>query len=147
MDLRTHTGVVVAVLAAAITRPPPSVVPVVHRGVGPPDPYAAVPYCVVYSGLADTDGPSGSPDADVDAEVQVTSIGDSEEQASWMADKVRAALLDGAVPAPPTGRAWQRPRRPILHVLTRPVERDDDAGPGAPLFHVATVYALPTTPA
>ena len=138
MDLRTHTGVIVTALAATGLD--------TFRGVGPADPYGSVPYCVVFSGHADTDGPMAAPDDDVDAEVQVTSVGDSEEQAAWMADKVRTVLLYGTPPAPPAGRAWSRPRRPVIHVLTRPCERDDDAGPGAPLFYVATVYAIPTTP-
>ena len=138
MELRTHTGVVVTMIDTAGLD--------VYRGIGPPAPHDSVPYCVVYSGDAHTEGPSGDPDSDVSMEVQVTSIGDSEEQAAWMADRVRNTLLSVTPPTPPSGRAWLRPQRPIDHVLTRPCERDDDAGPGAPLYYIASVYAIPTTP-
>lgn len=136
---RTHTDVVVSALLAL-----PIAIPV-FRGEGPPDPLATVPYWVVHAGLAVTDGPSADPYADLDPEVQVTSVGSQSDQAEYLADVAFAALIGKAL-LPPVGRSWMRPGAPVGHELTRPVERDPDYGAGSPLFYVAAVYSLPSTP-
>lgn len=138
--LRSHTDVVMAALTSVDKVG-------VYRGMGPVDPLGSVPYVVVYAGAANTDGPSASQYADVDAEVQVTAVGDSAEQAEWAADEVFAALIGGVALAPPAGRRWLRPGAPVSHVLTRQVERDLDFGEGAPLFYVVSLFSLSSTPA
>jgi hypothetical protein len=136
-DLRTHTGCVVTALTlGGVTT---------YRGIGPANPYDIAPYVVVYAGSADTDGSAENPDADVWFEIQITAVGRTAEQAEWVADKARRVLIDGNIP-PPANRAWMRRQRPALHVLTRPVERDDDAGPGSPMFYVASIYSLASSP-
>lgn len=137
--LRTTVAAVVATLDADPTY-------AAYRGQGPASPLTAAPYWVVYGGMAHADGPAGSPWADFSPEVQVTSVGLTAEQAEWMADRAFTLLIGPALTAP-TGRAWLRPNAPAGHVLTRPVERDDDFGPSTPLFYVAAIYDLPTTPA
>jgi hypothetical protein len=136
--LRTHTDVVMDALVAAHIA--------VHRGMGPTDPLGSAPYSVVYAGSATTTGTSADQYADVEQEVQVTSVGTAPEQAEWFADKVRAALVGQLLP-PPAGRRWLRPGAPIGHVLTRPVERDLDFGEGAPMFYVVQIFDLLSTPA
>lgn len=136
--LRTHVDVVLAALTTAGLKP--------YRGVGPADPLATAPYCVVYAGTAQTGGPMGAMWSDVMPEVQVTSIGRRSDQAELWNDKVFAALI-GAALAPPAGRAWLRPSNPAGHVLTRPVERDDDYGVANPLFYQVSIFELPSTPA
>jgi hypothetical protein len=136
--LRSHADVVETTLRQAGLS--------VHRGIGPPDPLGSVPFAVVYAGTAVTDGPTSDPHADVDPEVQVTSVGETSQQAEWLADAVFAALVGVELPAP-AGRQWLRPGAPTEHVLTRPVERDVDLGAGAPLFYRISIYALPSTPA
>jgi hypothetical protein len=137
--LRTTVGVVVSTLDADAAY-------AAYRGVGPPDPLTAAPYWVVYGGMGQTDGPVAAPWADLSPEVQVTSVGKTAEQAEWMADRAFTLLIGPALSSP-SGRAWARPLAPVGHVLTRPVERDDDFGPSTPLFYVAAIYDLPTTPA
>lgn len=139
MELRAHTSAVIAALEALATFG-------VYRGQGPADPLAMAPYWVVYAGLATTDGPSGDPYADVNPEVQITSVGAQADQAEYLADSAFAALIGQPIP-PPAGRAWLRTSAPVGHVLTRPVERDDDFGAGSPLFYVVSIFALPSTPA
>lgn len=135
--LRTHVDVVMAALVTAGLKP--------YRGMGPPSPLESVPYCVVYAGTAQTDGPMGAMWSDVMPEVQVTSIGKRSDQAELWNDKVFAALIGQALP-PPSGRAWLRPGAPAGHVLTRPVTRDDDFGVTTPLFYQVSVFELPSTP-
>lgn len=135
--LRTHVDVVMAALAAAGLKP--------FRGMGPPDPLGSAPYCVVYSGLAHTDGPMGAMWADLLPEVQVTCVGKRSDQAELWNDKVFAALIGQALPAP-SGRAWLRPGAPAGHVLTRPVARDDDFGVATPLFYQVSIFEFPSTP-
>lgn len=115
------------------------------RGIGPTDPLGSAPYAVVSSGAAATDGTAADQYADLEHEVQVTSVGTSPEQAEWFADRVIEALVGTHVPPPP-GRKWLRPGAPIGHVLTRPVERDLDFGEGAPLFYVVSIFSLLSTP-
>lgn len=138
LALRPHVDVVVVALRSAGV--------VVHRGIGPSDPLTAAPYCVVYAGTTETDGPSSDLYADALTEVQVTSVGKTSEQAEWVADKAFAALV-GTFPNPPPGRRWLMPGAPVGHVLTRPVTRDDDFGKGSPLFYIVQIFSLPTTPA
>jgi hypothetical protein len=117
-----------------------------YRSVGPSNPLDAVPYTVVYAGMVQTDGPVSAPYVDMGTEFQVTAVGGTADQAEWAADAVCTALV-GTTLAPPAGRAWLSGTQPICHVLTRPIERDDDIGAGSPLFYVPMLFAAPTTPA
>ncbi|THA38123.1 hypothetical protein [Streptomyces sp. A1547] len=55
---------------------------------------AQVPYAVLYPLGLTTDGPPyGQADGDARALLQVTSVATTAEQAEWMADRVRAAML------------------------------------------------------
>lgn len=137
LSIRSHVVVVTTALAGTGFA--------VFEGKGADDPLSAAPYYVVYGGLVTTDGPSSRPYADADAEVQVTSVGIASNQAEYLADQAFAALV-GVALSPPAGRAWLRTGAPVGHVLTRPVERDDDFGAGSPLFYVASIFHLPTTP-
>lgn len=138
LTLRKTVDVVVAALQTAGIA--------VHRGVGPVDPLAAVPYVVVHAGMVETDGPASALHADTLPEVQLTCVGKTSEQVEWMADKAFDSLL-GVALTPPSGRAWLNPGHPVRHVLSRPVERDDDFGAKAPLFYAVHIVALPSTPA
>jgi hypothetical protein len=140
LTLRKTVDVVVAALTGAgIT---------VHRGVGPADPLAAAPYVVVRAGAVQTDGPASALHDDTLPEVWMHCVGKTSEQVEWIADKAFDSLLNTATPlTPPTGRAWMNPGHPVRHVLTRPVERDDDFGTKAPLFYAVHIVQLPSTPA
>ncbi|MGW2985297.1 hypothetical protein [Streptomyces goshikiensis] len=55
---------------------------------------AQVPYAVLYPLGLMTDGPPyGQADGDARALLQITSVATTAEQAEWMADRVRAAML------------------------------------------------------
>lgn len=56
---------------------------------------AQVPYSVLYPlGVTPSGPPYGAPDADARVLLQLTSVATTAEQAEWMADKVRAAMLN-----------------------------------------------------
>lgn len=138
LALRATVDVVVAALDSAGIA--------TFRGVGPDDPLAASPYVVARAGGVETDGPSSAQYVDSTPEVHLTCVGRSSEQAEWMADTAFDALFLATL-TPPPGRAWLSPGAPIHHVLSRPVIRDDDMGPEAPLFYAIHIVALPSTPA
>ena len=97
-------------------------------------------YAVLYQGVTTRiDGPSSDPDADTVAEYQVTSIGLTRVQASWVADNVRAALLSAALTVP--GRSVQL----VEWASGLPATRDDDVVP--PLFYAIDMYAVTSSPA
>lgn len=123
---RDHTAAVVATLdAAGITAGNGS-------GAG-----LSGKYAVVYTDLGTLDGPIGDRFADLAQTIFVHSIGVGPDQAQWVADKSRTALLAG-VDVP--GRAPLY----LVHTSSQPVQRDDDVKP--PVFYAVDVYTLSTTP-
>lgn len=125
---RTHTAAVVATLeAVGLT---------VGDGSGKG---LTAPYAVVYADLGGLDGPMGDRYADLDQTVFVHGVGTGPEQAQWVADKARVALLTTAITV--TGRSVMC----VEHVTSVPVQRDDDVTP--PLYYSVDEYLLSTTPA
>ncbi len=100
----------------------------------------ALPYSVLYEVAGGSlGGPVARPYDDADQMYQVTSVGSTAEQARWMADKVRAALL---------GSVWAVAGRSTMRVgldVTSGLLRDDDVQP--PLYYCADRYRVTTTPA
>jgi hypothetical protein len=97
-------------------------------------------YAVLFQGVTiQVDGPVSDANADVIAEHQLTSVGLTRPQASYIADKARAALLNGDVAVP--GRCVQL----VEWTSGHPVTRDDDVTP--PLFYAIDIYAITTSPA
>ena len=102
---------------------------------------AATPSCVLDDiGGGALDGPVSDSQADAEVPFQVRCIGRSAEEARWVADKVRAAVVNVTV----AGR-----------VMSRPVEfdgpggqlnRDDDAASPS-LYGYQIRFRLHTTPA
>ncbi len=91
------------------------------------------PYAVLYA-LDDAER-VGDMSAAVDVtgwfEFQITSVGDTREQAEWLADLLRTHIL--AVKLTPSGFVMF----PWRNVVTNLPERDDDVQP--PLFYVTSV--------
>lgn len=87
----------------------------------------------------DLDGSLGLGQEDAEALYQITCVGATQEQAEWVADTARIALLAATPTAP--GRAV------VLVVIDElgGSTRDDDAQP--PLWFIADRYRLLTTPA
>ena len=113
----------------------------VGDGQAPDDPSPAYPYLVVYS-LADADrsGPISDGQADVTHNIQITTVGQTPEQATSLMDLAAVGLrgLDaGAV----TGREIQL----VEETFSGGVERDDDFQP--PLFYAVSIFDIMTTPA
>lgn len=69
---------------------------------------------------------------------QVMCVGQGPEQAEWVSDRVRAALL---APLSVTGRTWVG----VSHEPGPPLLRDDDVNP--PLFWLSETYRITTHPA
>lgn len=86
VDRRPVTSAIVAMLAAAHGRP-------VGDGEAPAD--TTLPYSVVFEVPGGGfEGPAfAAPDADAAFVYQVTSVGERRDQAGWMADQNRRALL------------------------------------------------------
>lgn len=112
----------------------------VYRGRGPRDPNASVPYVVLNHAGLTVDGPANSPHADFYPAIQLTSVGDTSEQAELAADWAREAIY--GVLVPPAGRAWIGP---VDHQTTTPTQRDEDTNPA--LFYLASIFILQSTPA
>jgi hypothetical protein len=102
-------------------------------------PAGGFPYTVVYS-LDDeaVDGPFNDWEADVTHTIQLTTVGETPEQARMLQDANRAAMHTLAAPA---GREVSQVRRSG----GMPVERDPEEQP--PLFYAVDVWAVVTTPA
>ena len=69
---------------------------------------------------------------------QVTSVGQSPEQADWVATRCRDALLDERL----AEAGWELAK--IEHTASSPIRRDDDI-PGAVLFYAVDNYELTAT--
>ncbi len=128
---RVLTGAVLTHLRAQVARP-------VGDAAVPTD--QTLPYAVLYpAGSGRLDGPQSDVHADAQQVVQVTSVGESREQAEALSDRVRAAMLD-ARPAV-AGRYVQD----VQLDASQPVRRDDDVRPA--LWYAVDLFRLWTTPA
>lgn len=72
--------------------------------------------------------------------VQTTAVGGDPAEARWAAEKAQGALLD-VVPTVSGRTCW-----PIYSEMSRPVERDPDVDPSAPLFYAVDVWRLTSIP-
>lgn len=109
---RAHTAAVVAAIAAqGVT---------VYNGGAPDSP--VLPYCAVFSdagrGLATSMGQSTDQYVHT---FQTTSVGTSQEQAAWVAEKVREALSGKTL----TIAGWST--QPVQHIMAGIDGRDYDA--------------------
>lgn len=84
---------------------------------------ATAPYAVFYpnSGMKSGFHRNLVNDGPTELRYQVTAVGDTADQAAWVADKVTAALL-GGVPSVSGRRAW-----PAVQEAAQPIRRDDDS--------------------
>lgn len=124
--IRTHTDAVIAALVAADLT--------VGLGVRPD---GASKY-VVLSTFGDVEPSSVSePYGAFVWTGQVLCVGQGPEQAEWVADRVRTALL---APLTITGRAWMG----VDHEPGPPLQRDEDVNP--PLFWLSETYRITTHP-
>ena len=97
------------------------------------------PFGVVYSlYVAERDGPMSDDTADGWWQYQVTSVGDTREQAQGLADELEAAILRTSLSA--TGYVVG----PVKRAERFPVERDDDVQP--PLFYQTVTFSIFVTP-
>lgn len=110
---------------------------------GPPD-GATVPYAVLWtdSGTRTREKLCAKSNRS-DPLAAVTSVGSTEEQAGWVAEKVFAALLD-QVPTV-AGREFA----PIAHEVSDPLRRDPDVVQpgGSVVFEQVDVFRVPNWPA
>lgn len=110
----------------------------IHDGESPDG--AEPPYAVAYfdTGMKSgfhrnlvNDGPN-------ELRYQITSVGDTRDQAAWVADKMTAAVL-GTVPTVAGRRVW-----PAVEEGSQPVRREDDSNV---LFLVTSQYLTRSDPA
>jgi hypothetical protein len=123
-----HSDAILTAVGAAVT---------VYDADGPAQPHGAVPYAVIRTDSGDLSGSLGNRHSDLTLTVWVTSVGGTREQAQWVADEVRAVMLDS--PPAVTGRTAQ----PAWQQLSQPVSRDDGLEP--PLFYAVAAYRLHTS--
>lgn len=96
------------------------------------------PYGVLFplpGGVAS--GPLDAPEEDFESLLQVTCIGESRYQAEWVADKVRAVMINTQFAI--DGRSFVRARTD----MEGGIQRDDDVQP--PQFYKPERYRLVTT--
>lgn len=96
-------------------------------------------YAVVYADLGVPDGPMGDPYADLDQTVFVHGCGSTAEQAQWVADKARTALLGSPITVADRAVLY------VDHNSSQPVARDDAISPA--VFYAVDQYTVATTPA
>jgi hypothetical protein len=102
---------------------------------------SAVPCLVLHMGAGDVDSRTlDDRRTALDAEFELMGIGSGPEQARWVADKARAALLGATIAV--TGRRVSR-ARPVQ--FPRDVYADRDVSP--PLWLAPVRYAVRTDPA
>ena len=114
----------------------------VGDGEAPENPSPAFPYSVVYS-LDDElrTGPMSDGQADVIHNIQVTTVGETREQAQKLVDKIRIKLLETPIPLTIASRSVQ-----LVDLADGGiVERDETEQPR--LFYAVDVWAITTTPA
>jgi hypothetical protein len=136
--LGAHTAAVLACLTAALGALSPAVpVQVGRKKDDQIDVHSK--HAVIWPLSPDFDGPVGDYAADLTYAFQVTSVGETVDQAEWVADRVRAALIAGPITI--AGRAVE----PVRPTGGPPVQRDDDISP--PMYYRAETYELCTSPA
>ncbi|WP_157253210.1 DUF3168 domain-containing protein [Nonomuraea typhae] len=110
----------------------------IHDAKAPQD--AAPPYAVIFfdTGMKSgfhrnlvNDGPN-------ELRYQVTSVGETRDQAAWVADKMAAAVL-GSAPELPGRRIW-----PAVEEGSQPVRREDES---TALFYGTSQYLTRSDPA
>lgn len=116
----------------------------VYVGGGPAEPHTKVPYCVLYPHTARFSGTAADAHADVDYQAMVRYVGATPDQAEDACDRVRAKLLATATALAPSGRILSGP---VRCEALEPCTRDDDARLNYPLWTLADLFVLPTTPA
>lgn len=135
-QLRPHADAVLSVLTAALG----AVSPAVPVGVGrKPDDTSSTRWAVLYPLGAEFDGPIGDDAADLTYTFQVTSVADTVERCEWVADLVRAALINTDLTV--TGRHCD----PTSPTGGSGIQRDDGVNP--PCYYRADTYTTYTSPA
>ncbi len=113
----------------------------------PADPDPEFPYAVVQLiPDAERTGPMNDGQVDVVHNIQVTSVGQTRQQASALADDVNAALRDETDPPNPVSKIVIAGREvSLVEVeLDGSIERDDTFQP--PLFYGVQIFDIMTTP-
>ena len=112
----------------------------VGDGRAPAGASPAFPYIVVYPlDSPERSGPMSDGQADVDHNIQLTTVGVTQEQCQLLLDDGRARMRDDTLTVPSR----------IVHLVEveagAGVERDDDESP--PLFYCVDIYSILTGPA
>lgn len=139
-SLRAHTDAIKAKLAATTIPVGDAIKPDAAGWAGMPGESLFVPYMVLYPAFGMFDGTMAAPSDDADLEYQITCVGETREQAQWVADEAIAALVEQTVTISGRG-SLQR----IQLVDAGNVRRDDDVLP--PVFFATPRVSLYTTPA
>lgn len=95
---------------------------------------------VIYGSPGMASGPLGDRFADIQIDFQVTAVGTGPEQAQYIADACKAALLATPPPAVAGRAVW-----PLWQTAAQPVQRDDTVQPA--LWIATAQYAIKSNPA
>ena len=95
---------------------------------------------VVYGTPGEVSGSLGDRFADLQLDFQVTAVGSGPEEAQYIADAARAALLATPPPAVAGRAVW-----PLWQTAAQPVQRDDTVQP--PLYIATAQYVIKSNPA
>jgi hypothetical protein len=95
---------------------------------------------VVFGSPGQTSGPLGDRFADLQIDFQVTAVGAVPEEAMYIADAARTALLSTPPPAVSGRAVW-----PLWQSAAQPVQRDDTVQPA--LYIATAQYVIKSTPA
>jgi hypothetical protein len=95
---------------------------------------------VIYGSPGQSSGSLGDRFADLQIDFQVTAVGKGPEQALYIADACKAALLATPPPAVAGRSVW-----PLWQTAAQPVQRDDTVQPA--LWIATAQYVIKSTPA
>lgn len=130
-----HIAAVVLALDAAL-----QALPTQRHAYNGTRPDADTSCAVVFGTPGQSSGPLGDRFADLQCDFQVTAVGAVPEEAMYIADVARIALLSTPPPAV-TGRAvW-----PLWQTAAQPVQRDDTVQPA--LYIATSQYVIKSNPA